>query len=97
MNGSCLMDGKEQIDQADHTGSKEEGVCLNIADLKESEDESKKPDNGRASLHEDSIDEPAINKGTETGKTTLNVCHRPVVDGIDVKAVGQQRNPQGIP
>ena len=40
MNGSYLMDGKEQVDQADHPGSKEQGVCLNIADLKETESES---------------------------------------------------------
>ena len=96
MNGSCLMDGKEQIDQADHARSKEQGICLNIADLKEAEGESERPDKRRTSLHEDSIDEPTVDEGAKSGESTLNICHRPVINRINIEAVGKQRNPQGI-
>lgn len=71
-NERLLANVKEQIDQADHAGSEEEGVSLKIPYLEEPESESERPDHRGASADQDPVDEPAVDEGAETGKPTLD-------------------------
>jgi hypothetical protein len=89
MDSTYLVNGEEHIDEGDDASSEEEGVGLYIADLEESEAEAEKPDCRGTSLNKDSIDEPAVDEGAETGKAALDGRHGPVIEGIDVEAIGK--------
>ena len=69
---------------------------MKIADLKKAQAEAEEPDCGGTSLNKDSIDEPAVKEGTDAGKTTLNIRHRPVIDGVDVEAIGEERDAERV-
>src|SRR5512145_587682 len=83
---------QQDVDQADDTRAKEEGVGLKVAKLEKAQDVPARPGKPRRNLHDQKIDDPAVHPASQHGETVLPGFNKPVVKVVDIETVGEERD-----
>ena len=67
-----------------------------MPNLKKAQDVSARPRESAGNLHDEKINNPAVHPATQHRQTVLHVPHQPVVEVVDVKPIGKERNEDRI-
>ena len=69
---------------------------MQIAELEEAQKVAGAPDGAGAAGDDESVDDPAVKPRAKHAESTLHTGNEPVVEIVDVEAVGEKRDTHGI-